>query len=253
MTPRLRNTTPFFMLALWLLYCSTTFAKTRITTPKEEFGHNFGDDYFLANYRQIAAYWHKLDRESDRMIVREIGKTAEGRPHLMAIVTSPENHRNLDRYREISRRLALAEGLTDEQARQLAKEGKAVVWIDGGLHATETLGAQQLCEMVYQMASRNDEETMRLLNDVIILFVHANPDGNDLVADWYMRNPTPEQRSLAGLPRLYQKYIGHDNNRDFFASTQAETRNINRVLYHEWFPQILDNHHHRDPEGPEIW
>ncbi len=253
MTSRLRNATPFFMLALCLFYAATTYAQTRITTPKEEFGYNFGDDYFLANYRQIAAYWHKLDRESDRMIVQEIGKTAEGRPHLMAIVTSPENHRNLARYREISRRLALAEGLTDDQGRQLAKEGKAVVWIDGGLHATETLGAQQLGEMVYQMVSRNDEETLHLLNDVIILFVHANPDGNDLVADWYMRNPAPEQRSLAGLPRLYQKYIGHDNNRDFFASTQAETENINRVLYHEWFPQILYNHHQSGPAGTVLW
>jgi hypothetical protein len=242
-----------FALALCLLSAATATAQTRVTSPIEEFGFNLGDDYFLANYRQIASYWHKLDRESDRMIVQEIGKTAEGRPHLMAIVTSPENHRNLARYREISRRLALAEGLTEDQARQLAKEGKAVVWIDGGLHATETLGAQQLCEMVYQMASRNDEETLRLLNDVVILFVHANPDGNDLVADWYMRHPTPGQRSLAGLPRLYQKYIGHDNNRDFFASTQAETENINRVLYHEWFPQILYNHHQSGPAGTVLW
>src|SRR6478609_3100723 len=190
-------------------------AQTHITTPKEEFGANFGDDYFLANYKQIAAYWRKLDRESDRIVVQEIGKTAEGRPQLMAIVTSPENHKKLDRYREISARLARAEGLTDAQARALAKEGNAVVWIDGGLHATETLGAQQLGEMVYQMVSRTDEETMRFLDDVVTLFVHANPDGNDLVADWYTRNPDTLQRTLNGLPRLYQKYIGHDDNRDF--------------------------------------
>src|SRR5262245_2710115 len=106
MMPRLRSIAPFFVLALCLLSASTTDAQTHITTPKEEFGFNFGDDYFLANYRQIAAYWRKLDRESDRMVVEEIGKTAEGRSHLMAIVTSPENHRNLARYREISRRLA---------------------------------------------------------------------------------------------------------------------------------------------------
>src|SRR3990170_3013613 len=171
----------------------------------------------------------------------------------MAIVSSPENHRRLERYRDISRRLALAEGLTDDQARALAKEGKAVVWIDGGLHASETLGAQQLGETVYQMVSGADDETRRILNDVIMLFVHANPDGNDLVADWYMRRSVPEQRSLAGLPRLYQKYIGHDNNRDFFASTQAETENINRVLYHEWFPQILFNHHQSGPAGTVFW
>ncbi|MGH7679659.1 MAG: M14 family metallopeptidase, partial [Gemmatimonadaceae bacterium] len=238
-----------------LLFAANLAAQTagKITSPKEEFGQNFGDDYFLANYRQISAYWQKLDRESDRMVLQEIGKTAEGRTHLMAIVTSPENHRLLTRYKEISRRLALAEGLTDSIARTMAAEGKAIVWIDGGLHATETLGAQQLGEMVYQMVSRNDEETLRLLDDVIMLFVHANPDGNDLVADWYMRRSVPEQRSLANLPRLYQKYIGHDNNRDFFASTQAETENINRVLYHEWFPQILYNHHQSGPAGTIFW
>jgi len=228
-------------------------AQSRVTTPREEFGHDFGDDYFLASYRQISAYWQKLDQESDRMTLREIGKTAEGRSHLMAIVTAPENHRLLSRYQTIARQLALAEGLTDEQARALAQEGKAVVWIDGGLHASETLGAQQLGEMVYQMVSRTDEETMRILRDVIILFVHANPDGNDLVADWYMRRSTPTQRSLAGIPRLYQKYIGHDNNRDFFGSTQPETENINRVLYHEWFPQLLYNHHQSGPAGTVVW
>ncbi len=232
---------------------ATVVAQSRVTTPKEEFGFNFGDDYQLANYEQISAYWQKLARQSDRIVVVEIGKTAEGREHLMAIVTSPENHKKLARYQEISRRLALAEGLADDGARALAKEGKAVVWIDGGLHATETLGAQQLGEMVYQMVSRTDEETMRILNDAVILFVHANPDGNDLVADWYMRNPRPEERSLSGLPRLYQKYIGHDNNRDSFASTQPETENFNRVLYHEWFPQILYNHHQSGPAGTVLW
>ncbi|MGH8437105.1 MAG: M14 family metallopeptidase [Pseudomonas sp.] len=236
-----------------VISAASALSAQRITSPKEQFGHNFGDDYFLANYQQISAYWHKLDAESERMIVREIGKTAEGRPHLMAIVTSPENQRNLARYQDISRRLALAEGVTEQQARALAREGKAVVWIDGGLHASETLGAQQLGEMVYQMVSGNDEETLRLLNDVVILFVHANPDGNDLVADWYMRRSAPEQRSTGSLPRLYQKYIGHDNNRDFFGSTQAETENMNRVLYHDWLPQLLYNHHQSGPAGTVVW
>ena len=232
---------------------ATPSAQTGITTPKAQLGFNFGDDYQLANYKQIAEYWRKLDSESDRLTVQEIGRTAEGRPHLMAIVTSPANHKNLAKYKDISRRLGLAEGVTEQQARALAKEGKAVVWIDGGLHATETLGAQQLGEMVYQMVSRTDDETMRFLDETIILFVHANPDGNDLVADWYMRQADPKLRSTAGLPRLYQKYIGHDNNRDFFASTQAETENINRVLYHEWLPQILYNHHQSGPAGTVVW
>jgi hypothetical protein len=224
-----------------------------ITPPKAHLGFSFGDDYQLANYTQIVEYWRRLDAESDRMVLREIGRTAEGRPHMMAIVTSPDNHRRLERYREISRRLALAEDVSEEEARALSNEGRAVVWIDGGLHATETLGAQQLAEMVRQMVSRTDDETMRFLDECIVLFVHANPDGNELVADWYMRNTDPTQRSLAFLPRLYQKYIGHDNNRDFFASTQAETENINRVLYHEWLPQILYNHHQSGPAGTVVW
>src|SRR6266536_4142330 len=116
---------------------SSVSTQSHITSPKDEFGHDFGEDYFLANYKQISAYWYKLANESPRMTVQDIGKTAEGRSQLMAIVTSPENHRNLARYKDISRRLALAEGLTDAQARALAKEGKAVVWIDGGLHASE--------------------------------------------------------------------------------------------------------------------
>jgi hypothetical protein len=219
----------------------------------EEFGHNYGDDYFLANYQQIAAYWHKLDSQSDRMVVQEIGKTAEGRPHFMAIVTSPENHRNLERYRQTSMSLALAQGVPEDSARRLSREGKAIVWIDGGLHASEVLGAQQLGEMVYQMVSRTDPETMRILDNVIILFVHANPDGNDLLADWYMRKANPLERSTGGSPRLYQKYIGHDNNRDFFMSTQAETENISRVLYHTWMPQVLYNHHQSGPAGTVFW
>ena len=245
-------------LVLVVGLCTTVISgrqasRSSITTPKEAFGFNLGDDYQLADYKQIETYWKTLDRQSDRMILHDMGKTAEGRTQWMAVVTSPENHRRLAHYRDIAKRLALAEGLNDDQARALAKEGKAIVWIDGGLHATETLGAQQLAQTVYEMVSKNDEETQRFLNDCIILFVHANPDGNDLVADWYMRNANPEQRSLANLPRLYQKYIGHDNNRDFFASTQAETENINRALYHDWLPQILYNHHQSGPAGTIAW
>src|SRR3954453_19327090 len=110
----------------------TAQQRGRITQPREAFGFALGDDYQLANYKQIEAYWKTLDRESDRMILHDMGKTAEGRPQWMAVVTPPENHRRLARYRDIARRLALAEELSDDQARTLAREGKAVVWIDGG-------------------------------------------------------------------------------------------------------------------------
>ena len=227
-------------------------AKIKITTPKEQLGANIGDDYFLATYTQLTDYWKKLEKESDRMKLVEIGKSAEGRPQWMAILTSPENHKNLARYKEISRKLAMAEGLTDEDARKLAAEGKAVVWIDGGLHATEVLGAAQLMELVYQFVSRNDPETLRILKDVIILAVHANPDGMELVSSHYMRESDPLKRRTYA-PRLYQKYIGHDNNRDFYLSSQNETTNMNRVMYREWYPQIMYNHHQTGPAGAVLF
>jgi hypothetical protein len=249
-----RALTPARTLALALILTATSLsAQQAATTPRQAFGFSPGDDYQLATYQQIADYWRTLDAQSDRLVLKDIGGTAEGRRQLMAIVTSPANHASLEKYRQISMRLALADGVSDDEARALAKTGKAVVWIDGGLHATETLGAQQLAEMVYQMVSRSDEETLRFLDETIVLFVHANPDGNDLVANWYMRAADPKERSLSGLPRLYQKYIGHDNNRDFFMSTQAETENINRVLYHEWMPQVFYNHHQSGPAGTVLW
>ena len=224
-------------------------SQNKITTPKEHFGFNPGDDYHLANYTQYAEYLKKISLESERISYQGIGITAEGNPMFMAVITSPENQKKLSRYKEISRRLALAEGISEEEALALAAEGRTVVWIDGGLHGTEVLGSQQLIELVYQMASRNDPETLRILNDVILLSVCSNPDGMELVANWYMREKDPTKRSTRGLPRLYQKYIGHDNNRDFYMITQPETEASSRVLYREWFPQIVYNQHQTGPSG----
>ncbi|MEO8624277.1 MAG: M14 metallopeptidase family protein [bacterium] len=232
------------MLALQAPFASAQ----KITSPKEQFGFNIGDDYKLANYTQFEAYWRKLAKESPRMKLVEIGKTAEGRTQLMSIISSPANLAKLDRYKEISRKLAFAEGVSEEDAHALAREGKAIVWIDGGLHATEVLGAAQLIETVYQLLSKNDPETMRFLNDCIILAVHANPDGMELVSNWYMKDADTLKRSM-NIPRLYQKYIGHDDNRDFYISNQPETQNVNHVLYWDWFPQIVYNHHQTGPAG----
>ncbi len=220
-----------------------------VTTPKEHFGFNMGDDYRLANYKQLVAYWEKLEGETDRLKVVSIGKTEEGRDQLMGIVSSPANMKKLDHFREIARKLARAEGVSPEEARKLAEEGKAVVWLDGGLHASELLGAQALIESLYRIVSATDPEALRILDEVIILFVHANPDGQDLCADWYMREKDPTKRSLGSLPQLYEKYAGHDNNRDSFAQNLAESKNMNRVMYREWFPQIVMDHHQTGPAG----
>ena len=222
---------------------------TTIPTPKEHFGFSMGDNYLLANYTQTEAYFKKLAAASDRIKLVVMGKTEEGRDQLMLVVSSPANLKLLDHYKSISQQLAHAEGLTEDQAHALAAEGKAVVWIDGGLHATEVVGAHQLIETAYQLSSRQDPETLRILDNVIILMTHANPDGQELVSDWYMRNPIPERRSLENVPRLWEKYAGHDNNRDFYMLNLKETQNICRQLFVEWLPQIMYNHHQAGPAG----
>ncbi len=226
------------------------FAQT-IPSPKEHFGFNIGDDYQLANYTQTEAYFKKIAEASDRTRLVDIGVTEEGRHQYMLIVSSPGNIKNLDHYKEISQKLAHAENVTEEQAHALANEGKAIVWIDGGLHATEVVGAHQLIETIYQFVSRKDPETLRILDQSIILFTHANPDGQELVSNWYMRESDPGKRKM-NIPRLYQKYIGHDNNRDFFMMNMKETQNISRQQYVEWMPQIIYNHHQAGPQGSVV-
>jgi hypothetical protein len=246
-----RTRTCFLGCALVLAVASAAHGQT-VTTPRQHFGFNIGDDYQLATYDQFQAYWHRIDKESPRMQVVEIGKTEEGRPHLAAIVTAPENFKQLDRYKQISQQLHRARGISETQARALAKEGKAVVWIDGGLHATEVVGAHQLMETVYQLVSRSDEETSRILRDVIVIAVHANPDGMQMVSKCYMQSADPTQRRTCS-PRLYEKYAGHDNNRDFYMSNTRESQNMNKLMYWEWLPQIMYNHHQSGPAGTVIF
>ncbi|HET7632803.1 MAG TPA: M14 metallopeptidase family protein [Gemmatimonadaceae bacterium] len=246
---RLSPSRLFCALALPLVVlASAAQAQGRVTSPEQHFGHAIGSDYWLPNYDQYAAYLQKVAKESNRATLLDIGKTAEGRTQYTLVVSAPENIKNLEHYRQISQRLALAKGLTDAQAHQLASEGKAVVWIDGGLHATEVLGANQLIQTEYDMLSRNDPETMRILKNVIILFTNLNPDGMQLVANWYMQEPDSLKRNM-NIPVLYEKYAGHDDNRDFYMANLPETRNDLKVLFWEWFPQIAYDHHQTGPAG----
>ncbi|QMV17342.1 peptidase [Granulicella sp. 5B5] len=234
--------------------------RPEITTPKQEFGFNIGDDYQLVNYVKAEAYLQKLASESDRMKLVSMGKTSEGRTQWMVIISSPENLKHLDHYRDIAHELATARDLTpehkpltDEQAHALAHEGKSIVWIDGGLHATEVVGAQQIVELIYEMNAKTDPETMRFLDDDILLAVFCNPDGMDLVSDWYNREPDPAKRKPSNTPRLWNHYAGHDDNRDFFMSNLAETTNMDRVLFRTWNPEIVYNHHQTGPPGTVIF
>ncbi|QKR98420.1 peptidase [Sphingomonas sp. CL5.1] len=224
-----------------------------LPSPAEAFPTEPGSDYYLANYDAYEKYLKTLAAQSDRMKLIDIGKSAEGRTMWVAIVSSPANLAKLDHYREIARKLAKAEGVDEAQAKALAAEGRAVVWIDAGLHATETVTTQSQIHVLYRMLTGQDAETKRLLDDTIILFGHDNPDGLQLVADWYMRNADPAKREFKSLPRLYQKYVGHDNNRDSFMAQMPETVAVNRMLFREWFPQIIFNQHQTGPAGMVVF
>ena len=239
-------------LLSFVLILSSQLIAQAVPSPKSHFGFNIGDNYKLATFTATEAYLKKVAASSNKVKLTTIGKTEEGRNHYMMIVSSPENIRQLQKYKSISQKLARAEALTDADAKQLANEGKAVVWIDGGLHATEVVGIHQWIETMYQIITRQDEETKNILKNTIILFVHANPDGQELVSNWYMRNTDTLKRSTNALPRLYQKYIGHDNNRDFFMMNMSESKNMSRQQYIEWMPQILYNHHQTGPAGTVV-
>lgn len=231
----------------------TPAAPPAVTSPREAFGQEVGDDYRLIDYTAFEAWLKRVATQSDRIRLMEIGQSSEGRTMYVAAVSSPANIARLDRYQEIARKLAKAEGVTEADARAMASEGKAVVWIDGGLHATEVVPPQALIAAIHEYLTATDEEALRILDDVVILFAPLNPDGWELVADWYMRNDDPAKREFGTIPRLYQAYVGHDNNRDYYLSAMQETTNVNRQFFREWFPQIIYNHHQTGPAGTVVF
>ena len=210
--------------------------------PAAVLGFEPGEDYLLADFRQLREYFHRLDEASRRVRVLVAGHSTGGNEILVAVVSSETNLARLDEYRSAARQLAGGR-LTEGDARALARAGRAIVWIDSGLHASEVATAQHALMLAHEVAT-SERAVMREIRDnvILVLLPCVNPDGMNLVVDWYRRHRgTPYQDSP--LPHLYQTYVGHDNNRDFFMQTQRETQVLNRLLYEEWLPQIMYNHH----------
>jgi hypothetical protein len=233
-------------------------ANRTLPDPAVHLGFAPCSDYKLATYEAIDAYLPALDEASDRMTMIEIGRSVGGRPLRLAAISSSRNLARLDRFKTIAAALARtrhADGrrVNEPEARALAREGRAVVWVDFGLHSSEVAHAQAAPLFAWRMVSGETPEVQRLRDDVILLLMpNMNPDGTTMVADWYMRNVgTPYER--APLPELYHHYIGHDNNRDWYMLTQPESRAVARQLYHEWFPQILHNQHQEAPFPARIF
>jgi hypothetical protein len=223
-----------------------------ITTPAEQFGFEPGTDRKLADWKELTAYYQKLASQSDRLRYQEIGKTMEGRPFVLLTVSAPENLTHLQEYKDIVSRLSDPRKTSPEEARELVARGKTVVIITFNIHSTEIASAQTAATFAYRMASSSDPEVLTTLQNVILLLVPSqNPDGEQLVVDWYKKTLGTAAEG-SNPPVLYAKYVGHDDNRDWVGLTQLETQHTARVI-NEWHPQILYDLHQQGANAPRIY
>ncbi|MDP2872562.1 MAG: M14 family metallopeptidase [Bacillota bacterium] len=224
-----------------------------MTSPQEFFGFEMGADRKLARWDKIVEYFNKLDSESDRLKVVDMGKSTEGNPFLLVIISSPANLANLEHLRQINLKLADPRGLDDAAIEALVSEGKAVVCQSMSLHATEVGGTQMAPELAYDLLAGDCEETRRILDEVIFLMVPCfNPDGEIMVTDWYNKWLGTEWEG-SSLPWLYQKYTGHDNNRDAYALNMPEAQHMAKILFRDWKPQAYQDHHHMGSDGARLY
>ena len=202
-----------------------------------------GADRKLANWDKLLAYYQTLAKSAPNLRLVELGKSSENRPYIALFISSPANLAKLDRLRQLNARLADPRGLSEAEAQKIVAEARAVVIQSFALHSSEVAASQTAAEYVYDSVTRKDEEAQRMLDNVISIVVPSiNPDGTQMIADWYMEHVgTPYE--AAGLPWLYQKYSGHDNNRDGFALNLPESQNLAKLMYRDWMPQAYVDHH----------
>jgi Zinc carboxypeptidase len=224
---------------------------SRIPAPEAVIGFVPGAESKLATYDQTVDYFRKLDAASDRMTLVEAGTSSQGRTFYFALISSASNLKRIDRYRAIARQLSRPDGLSEGRALALAREGRSIVHIDGGLHSTEVAGPQHTLQLAYDLLTRSsDRQIASILDNVILmLWPTINPDGHQMVADWYMKNAGTRHETL---PRLYQEYVGHDNNRDAYMLNMIESR-VMEHTWRQWEPQIIYVQHQSSPFPTRIW
>jgi hypothetical protein len=228
---------------LFVSYSVSAQPLARPPTPESHFGHRIGVDRELLDWDKVVSYFQALAKTSDKIRVEELGKTAEGRPFIAATISSPATLRNLDHYREIQAKLADPRHTTPEESARLATEGKTVVLITCSIHATEVASTHSAIQFVYNLLTEDTPKFRAILDNVIILLVPSqNPDGLDIVTRWYRKTlGTPYEGTSP--PELYHKYVGHDNNRDWYIFSQPETRLTVSRLLNAWHPQIVYDVH----------
>jgi len=250
---RFHNLYPLFCLIISLVCFADTARAQSVPSPKSVLGFHPTDDKTIADWSQITNYFQKLDAASDKVAVREIGKTTLGKPFIVAFISSADNIKNLDKYRQINQQLADPRKIPDngdvDFTGSLIKEGKTIVAISCSIHSTEIVASQMSMNLAYELATATDDETKETLNNTILLLIpSANPDGIDIVANWYRKTlGTPFEGTSP--PELYHHYAGHDNNRDWFMLNLQETRLVTKLFWHEWFPQIVYDVHQMGQNG----
>ncbi len=229
-------------------------SRVGIPTPRSLLGFTPGDDRTIADWRQITDYFARLDKASDRVLVKNIGQTTLRRPLIVAFISARENILALNKYQEIQRRLADPRTVRLTAVRDsLIKRGKVVVAISCSIHSTEIVASQMSMQLAYELASAEDQATREILqNTILILIPSANPDGIDIVANWYRKTLGTKYEGQEP-PELYHHYAGHDDNRDWFMLDLQETRAISRLFWQEWFPQIVYDIHQQGPNGSRFF
>jgi hypothetical protein len=228
--------------------------RTMVPAPATVLGFEPGEDRKLASWDQVVQYVQQLAAVSDRIVVEDLGHTTLGRPFIAATISAPENLQRLDRLRQIQQRLADPRTIADDaEADKLIAEGKTVVLVTFGIHSTEVGGTLSSLGVAHRLASEETPEIEEILRNCIILLVPSlNPDGVDIVKQWYDRTlGTPYEGSPP--PELYHHYAGHDNNRDWYAFTQVETQLTIDKLHNVWHPQIVHDVHQQGANGSRMF
>ncbi len=236
------------------LLAPTAEAQNEITSPEKFFGFQPGSDRKIARWERIVDYYRLLEKESGgKLKAVNMGPTTMGNPFLLVIISAPNNLAKMDRLRQVNTRISDPRGLSEQEIRKLTGEGKAVICQSMSLHATEIGGTQMSPELAYDLVARKDEETQRILDNVVFLMVPSfNPDGEIMVADWYQKTLGTEYEG-SDLPWLYHKYAGHDNNRDAFQTNLVESQYMAKILFTDWIPQAYLDHHHMGSYGARIY
>jgi hypothetical protein len=229
-------------------------SSSTIPSPRSVLGFNPGDDRTIADWKQIADYFTRLDKASDRVQLQTLQKSTLGRTMFVAFISAPENIRSLEKYKAIQSRLADPRKVTsDAERNQLIRDGKTVVVISCSIHSTEIVASQMSTQLAYNLASATDSETLSILrNTILILIPSPNPDGVDIVANWY-RKTLGTSNEGREPPELYHHYAGHDDNRDWFMLNLKETKAVTRLLWKEWFPQIVYDIHQQGSNGSRFF